>query len=128
MSLGPATVRLVNSSNIRATVNAGGRRIQSTATVDTGGEQIQSTATVNTGGRRIQSTVTVNTGDGQIQSTAPVTLVTAAAVNRLDTLVDVEEISPADGATLVYRSSDDKYVVQQLSLENVSGALDGGSF
>lgn len=89
MSLNSATVRLVSSSNIRATVNTGG---------------------------------------GQIQSTAPVTLVTAAAANRLDTLADVEEISPANGATLVYRSSDDKYVVQQLSLENVSGALDGGSF
>ena len=91
MSLNTATVRLVTSSTIKATVNTGG---------------------------------------GQIQSTAPVTLVTAAAAatNRLDTLTDVIEDAPVDGSTLVYRSSDDKYVVQQLSLENVSGALDGGSF
>jgi hypothetical protein len=90
MSLNSATVRLVTSSTIRATVNTGG---------------------------------------GQIQSTAPVTLVSSAAsANRLDALVDVEEVSPTNGSTLVYRSSDDKYVVQQLSLENVSGALDGGSF
>ena len=88
MSLSAATVRLVTSSNIKATVNSSG---------------------------------------GVIQSSAPVTLKTSA-VSRLDTLVDVEEISPANGHTLVYRSSDDKYVVQQLSLENVSGALDGGSF
>ncbi len=70
---------------------------------------------------------TVSSGGGQIQSTAPVTLVTSST-SRLDGLADVEEISPTDGSTLVYRSSDDKYVVQQLSLENVSGALDGGSF
>ena len=91
MSLAAATVRLVTSSTIKASVNTGG---------------------------------------GQIQSSAPVTLVSSAAAtaNRLDGLADVEEISPANGHTLVYRSSDDKYVVQQLSLENVSGALDGGSF
>ena len=91
MSLNSATVRLVTSSTIKATVNTGG---------------------------------------GQIQSTAPVTLVTAAGQvsNRIDTLADVIEDTPVNGSTLVYRSSDDKYVVQQLSLENVSGALDGGSF
>lgn len=88
MSISAATVRLVTSSNIRATVNS---------------------------------------SSGVIQSSAPVTLKTSTA-GRLDTLVDVEEISPANGHTLVYRSSDDKYVVQQLSLENVSGSLDGGSF
>lgn len=70
---------------------------------------------------------TVNNGGGQIQSSSPVTLKTAPAL-RLDTLSDVEEHSPSDGYTLVYRSSDDKYVVQQLSLENVAGSLDGGSF
>lgn len=68
----------------------------------------------------------VNTGGGQIQATSPITL--ASTGNRLDRLADVVESSPIDGATLVYRSSDDKYVVQQLSMENVSGALDGGSF
>ncbi len=72
----------------------------------------------------------VNTNSGQIQTTTPVTLITAAAQasNRLDSLADVEEITPANGATLVYRSADDKYVVQQLTFDNVSGNLDGGSF
>jgi hypothetical protein len=87
MSLNSATVRLVTSSSIKASVNTGG---------------------------------------GQIQATSPITL--TATGNRLDSLADVVESSPVNGATLVYRSSDDKYVVQQLSLENVSGALDGGSF
>jgi len=49
-------------------------------------------------------------------------------VNRLDSLDDVEEIAPANGYTLVYRSTDDKYVVQQLSFDYVSGTMDGGSF
>lgn len=69
---------------------------------------------------------TVNTGGGQIQSTAPVTLSTKA--NRLDQLADVVESSPADNSTLVYRSSDDKYIVRQLTLEDLGGAVDGGSF
>jgi hypothetical protein len=50
------------------------------------------------------------------------------STNRLDTKSDVEEISPANGYILVYRSTDDKYVVQQLSLDYLSGTLDGGSF
>jgi hypothetical protein len=72
----------------------------------------------------------VNTNSGQIQTTTPVTLITAAASasNRLDNLADVEEITPANGSTLVYRSSDDKYVVQPLTFDNVTGNLDGGSF
>jgi len=72
----------------------------------------------------------VNTNSGQIQTNTPVTLITAAASasNRLDALSDVEEIAPANGSTLVYRSSDDKYVVQPLTFDNVSGNLDGGSF
>ena len=82
MSLSSATVKLVTSSTIRASVN---------------------------------------TNVGQIQSTAPVTLQAVPLTQRLDQLVDVVESSPVDGSTLVYRSSDDKYVVQQIT-------LDGGSF
>ena len=76
----------------------------------------------------ISSTIKVTLSpSGSVQASAPVTLRTSPSA-RLDSLADVEEISPANGHTLVYRSSDDKYVVQQISLENVSGALDGGSF
>ena len=69
---------------------------------------------------------TVNTGGGQIQSTSPVTL--SSRGNRLDQLVDVVESSPANNSTLVYRSSDDKYIVRQLTLEDLGGAVDGGDF
>jgi len=70
----------------------------------------------------------------QLQSLSPVTLknaLSSGTATRLDALVDVEEINPQDGAFLVYRSSDDKYVVTSnvsFSLENSTGALDGGSF
>jgi hypothetical protein len=72
--------------------------------------------------------VSINQTGGQIESTAPVTLKTSTSQSRLDQLFDVVEISPQEGSTLVYRSSDDKYVVQQLSLQNVTGTLDGGTF
>lgn len=70
----------------------------------------------------------------QLQATAPLTLknaTTTAAPARFDGLLDVEEINPTDGAFVVYRSSDDKYVVTSnvsFSLDNSTGALDGGSF
>lgn len=71
-------------------------------------------------------TATVGTSNGQIQASAPVTLTTRS--NRLDLLDDVEEgVSPANGAVLMYRASDDKYVVEQLTFEGL-GNLDGGTF
>lgn len=78
------------------------------------------------------STITakIKSDNGQIQSTSNVTLTTAAVAsqNRLDNLADVVEQDPVDGSTLIYRASDDKYVVQQLTLDNVTGNLDGGTF
>lgn len=71
-------------------------------------------------------TASVNTSGGQIQASAPVTL--RSAPNRLDKLDDVIEGTPEDGSTLVYRASDDKYIVQQLNLSNIGGNLDGGDF
>ncbi len=71
-------------------------------------------------------TARVGTSNGQIQASAPVTLTTRP--NRLDLLDDVEEgVSPANGAVLMYRASDDKYVVDQISFSNL-GNLDGGTF
>jgi hypothetical protein len=48
---------------------------------------------------------------------------------RFDALADVEEINPSDGSFVVYRASDDKYVVTStINLSNSTGTLDGGSF
>lgn len=69
---------------------------------------------------------TVGTSNGQIQASAPVTL--NSRPNRLDLLDDVVEgASPANGAVLMYRASDDKYIVEQISFNNL-GDLDGGTF
>lgn len=72
----------------------------------------------------------INTKNGAIESSAPVTLINSSGgnINRLDELTDVVEISPPDGSSLVYRSVDDKYVVQQLTFDNVTGNLDCGLF
>lgn len=69
---------------------------------------------------------TVGTSNGQIQASAPVTL--NSRPNRLDLLDDVVEgNSPADGAVLKYRAADDKYVVDQITFNDL-GNLDGGTF
>ena len=57
-----------------------------------------------------------------------------AGVNRLDQLVDVIEAQngnlPANGSTLIYNSTEDKYFVQTLTSLNSNNItdLDGGSF
>jgi hypothetical protein len=72
--------------------------------------------------------VVIPTSGGQIQASAPVTLLSRP--NRLDLLDDViEGQSPANGSVLTYRSSDDKYVLQPITVENLGAlSLDGGSF
>lgn len=84
---------------------------------------------VNTARVRLVSgsniTAKIGTSNGQIQASAPVTL--TSRPNRLDMLDDVVEGTPIDGAVLQYRSSDDKYIVDTISFDNL-GALDGGSF
>jgi hypothetical protein len=51
------------------------------------------------------------------------------SASRLDTLQDVvEEGTPAEGSTLVYNPTTDKYEVQKLNFTDVDGPLDGGSF
>lgn len=69
---------------------------------------------------------TIATTNGQIQASAPITLSTKP--NRLDMLDDVVEASPTDKAVLQYRAADDKYVVEQISFDDLVGDLDGGTF
>ena len=84
-----------------------------------------STATVRlVTGSSIRASIT--TSNGQIQASAPVTLTTKS--NRLDRLDDVVELNPVDGAVLKYRASDDKYIVNQITFNDLAGDLDGGTF
>jgi len=75
--------------------------------------------------------VSANATAGIIDTSSPVTIKNTPSIstpNRLDRLNDVVANTEVDGATLVYNSSNDTYVVQQLDLSNVTGNLDGGTF
>lgn len=69
--------------------------------------------------------VTANTVGNIIQPAAPITLkndtTLSSAIRRLDGLEDVVATSESNNATLVYDSSNDKYIVKQLD-------VDGGNF
>lgn len=77
--------------------------------------------------------VSTNATAGIIDTSTPVVLKNAptlAAATRLDRLEDVEATGEANGATLVYDSSTDKYVVKQIEFDEIAGVLDldGGTF
>ena len=76
--------------------------------------------------------VSANATAGIIDTSAPVTLKPIPSINsgvdRLDRLVDVIANNESNGATLVYDSSNDRYVVKKLDLSEVTGNLDGGDF
>lgn len=75
--------------------------------------------------------VSANGTGGIIDTTSPVVLKNNPFVvggSRLDTLADVVAGGETDGATLVYNSANDTYIVQKLDLSNVTGDLDGGTF
>lgn len=76
--------------------------------------------------------VSANATAGIIDTTTPVILknnpILGGAATRLDKLTDVAANTEIDGATLVYNSANDTYVVQKLDLSNVTGDLDGGTF
>lgn len=75
--------------------------------------------------------ISSNSTAGIIDTTTPVILKNnpvLGAATRLDTLSDVVANSEIDGATLVYNSTNDTYVVKKLDLSDVVGDLDGGTF
>jgi hypothetical protein len=78
--------------------------------------------------------VSVNAVAGVISTTEPVvlkntpTLISGTGVTRLDHLQDVIPDGETNGATLVYDSTTDKYIVEKLNLSDTVGNLDGGTF
>jgi hypothetical protein len=83
-------------------------------------------------GRKRTVQISTNATAGIIDTTTPVVLknnpLTSGGVSRLDKLTDVAANTEINGATLVYNSANDTYVVQKLDLANVTGDLDGGTF
>ena len=75
--------------------------------------------------------ISANATAGIIDTSTPVVLKNnpvIGAATRLDKLIDVAANNEVNGATLVYNSANDTYVVQQLDISNVTGDLDGGTF
>lgn len=77
--------------------------------------------------------VSTNATAGVIDTSTPITLkpipsINSGGVDRLDKLIDVVANNESNGATLVYDSSNDKYIVKQLDLADITGSLDGGTF
>lgn len=79
--------------------------------------------------------INTNATAGIINTNVPVTLkqdtlktASANGLTRLDQMTDVVATSESNGATLVYDSSIDKYIVEKLNLNNVEGTMDGGTF
>lgn len=85
-------------------------------------------------GRKRDIQVSANATAGSVSTNRnPVTLknvptLSSGGANRLDSLNDVVSSGEISGAVPVYDASSDKYVVQQLNLNNVIGDLDGGTF
>jgi lipopolysaccharide export system protein LptA len=75
--------------------------------------------------------INVNAAATVLDSNNPVTLKNFTSINgtnRIDRLLDVDASLEANGATLVYDSVNDKYIVKKLDLSEVTGNLDGGEF
>jgi hypothetical protein len=75
--------------------------------------------------------ISSNATAGIIDTTTPVVLKNnpvLGAATRLDRLSDVIANNEIDGATLVYNSINDTYVVKKLDLSDIVGDLDGGTF
>lgn len=73
--------------------------------------------------------VRINNNNGSLNSTAPVVLKNQITQLRsIEDIADVVETNVADGATLVYNATLDKYEVKLIDYTQQDINLDGGSF
>lgn len=77
--------------------------------------------------------VSSNATAGIIDSTSPVTLINTPTLismgaEKLEQLKDVKSTDKSQGATLVYDSSNNNYVVTHLDMQYITGGLQGGTF
>jgi hypothetical protein len=82
--------------------------------------------------RKTNINVNVNSTAGIIQPTSPVNIQNVPTINtgktRIDEMDDVLPEGEVEGASLVYDSAIDKYIVKKINLADVVGDLDGGEF
>ena len=73
--------------------------------------------------------VRINNNNGSLNSAAPVVLKNQITQLRsIEDIADVVETNVADGATLVYNATLDKYEVKLIDFTQQDFNLDGGSF
>lgn len=78
------------------------------------------------GTSRLVAKITNN--NGRLSSAAPITLKNQIQdIRSIEDIADVAEVNVANGATLVYNSTNDKYEVRPLDIADL-GAIDGGTF
>jgi hypothetical protein len=70
---------------------------------------------------------------GLINSTTPVTIINTPTLismgaTSLGQLNDIDLTNKTQGATLVYESSNNSYVLKNLDMGNITGGLKGGTF
>lgn len=82
--------------------------------------------------RTINVSIAKKSSTGVINPQNPVTLKSVPTINsgvdRIDQMKDVIATGEANGATLVYDITVDKYVVKKLTMDDLGGDLDGGIF
>jgi hypothetical protein len=78
--------------------------------------------------------VSVNSVAGIISTVAPVTLKnnpvlsTTAVATTVEGLLDVNVVSKVNGATLVFDSATNTFLIEPLNYSEINGNIDGGSF
>lgn len=77
--------------------------------------------------------VSTNATAGIIDTTVPVTLknvptVISGGSTTIDQLLDVDISQRVDGSTLVYNQPTNTYLVKQLDMNEITGAIDDGTF
>ena len=71
---------------------------------------------------------TVTVDQDRLSTTTPITLKNQVQeIRSIEDIADVDEINVVTGATLIYNSTNDKYEVRPLDIQEL-GAIDGGTF
>ncbi len=82
--------------------------------------------------KTINVSIARKSSTGVINPTNPVKIKNVPTINsgvdKLDRLTDVVATGETDGAVPVYDSVTDKYIVQKMSMTDIVGDLDGGTF
>ena len=70
----------------------------------------------------------VTVDQDRLSTTTPITLKNQVQeIRSIEDIADVDEINVVTGATLIYNSTNDKYEVRPLDIQEL-GAIDGGTF